>query len=98
MKLLACIRMRICNHHWRATLFQALFPGKGYQCTKCGKHEQFYSSPPKPKPRRVTIYQKIVVVLAFAVVMGAVLFSCARHQPMGEDIWIGLSTMEKRRQ
>lgn len=43
----------------------------------------------------MAIYYKILVGLAFAVVLGAVLFGCARPQPYGEDIWLGLREVRK---
>lgn len=43
----------------------------------------------------MTIYYKILVGLALAVVLAAVLFGCARPQPYGEDIWIGLREVQK---
>ncbi|MFV1535247.1 hypothetical protein VWX96_17060 [Phaeobacter sp. A90a-4f] len=36
------IKPMICSHDWRATKFQALVPGIGQECTKCGKQRQVY--------------------------------------------------------
>lgn len=47
----------------------------------------------KPTPM---IY-KIVTVLALSLVAGFVLFGCARPQPMGEGLDIGLRHFDKQR-
>lgn len=36
------LRQMLCRHDWQTTRFQALVPGIGQQCTKCGKHRQIY--------------------------------------------------------
>lgn len=36
------IREWLCRHDWQTTKYQALVPGIGQQCTKCGKHRQIY--------------------------------------------------------
>jgi hypothetical protein len=36
------LRQFLCSHEWKATRFQALVPGLGQQCTKCGKQRQVY--------------------------------------------------------
>jgi hypothetical protein len=40
--MLRTIREWLCRHDWQTTKFQALVPGIGQQCTKCGKHRQIY--------------------------------------------------------
>lgn len=32
----------LCSHDWQATKFQALVPGIGQECTKCGKQRRVY--------------------------------------------------------
>jgi hypothetical protein len=44
-ELFTKIRQWFCRHDWKMTRFQALIPGNGYRCTKCGKQEQFYPHP-----------------------------------------------------
>lgn len=36
------MRMHFCAHDFQTTKFQALVPGIGQQCTKCGKQRQIY--------------------------------------------------------
>ncbi|KII16298.1 hypothetical protein [Phaeobacter sp. S60] len=36
------LKPMICSHDWRATKFQALVPGIGQECTKCGKQRRVY--------------------------------------------------------
>lgn len=36
------IRRRLCRHDWKTTRFQALVPGTGQECTKCGAHRRIY--------------------------------------------------------
>ncbi len=40
--MLRRIRQWLCAHDWQVTKFQALVPGIGQQCTKCGKQRQVY--------------------------------------------------------
>ena len=36
------IRQSLCCHNWQTTRYQALVPGVGQECTKCGKQRQIY--------------------------------------------------------
>lgn len=47
--------------------------------------------------RRLTMFQKILIAGAFVLAFSFVLFGCARPQPMGEDLWIGLRHIENQR-
>lgn len=38
------LRQALCRHDWQTTKFQALVPGIGQQCSKCGKHRRVYQS------------------------------------------------------
>jgi hypothetical protein len=38
------LRQMLCRHDWQTTKFQALVPGIGQQCSKCGKHRRVYQS------------------------------------------------------
>lgn len=42
----------------------------------------------------MTMYYRILIALAFIAII-ALLVSCARPQPYGEDIWIGVREMER---
>lgn len=47
----------------------------------------------------MTMYHRILITLAIVVILAVVfnLVGCARHQPMGEDIWIGVMEVERGR-
>lgn len=42
----------------------------------------------------MTMYHRILIAMAFIVVI-ALVASCARPQPYGEGIWIGVREMER---
>lgn len=42
----------------------------------------------------MTMLHRILIALAFIAII-ALIFGCARHQPYGEDIWIGVREMER---
>lgn len=42
IKKLRKLRQMLCRHDWKTTKFQALVPGVGQQCTKCGAQRQIY--------------------------------------------------------
>lgn len=40
--MLRKLRQMICRHDWQVTKFQALVPGTGRECKKCGKQTRTY--------------------------------------------------------
>lgn len=42
----------------------------------------------------MTMYHRILIALCLVIILGIVA-SCARPQPYGEDIWIGVREMER---
>ncbi len=44
----------------------------------------------------MTMYQRILIALCLVIILGIVA-SCARPQPYGEDIWLGLEHINRQR-
>lgn len=42
----------------------------------------------------MTMLHRILISLAFIAII-ALIFGCARPQPYGEDIWVGVREMER---
>lgn len=45
--------------------------------------------------RNIPFYWKLVAMLALTVLLAVLITSCARPQPMGEDIWLGVRKMKR---
>lgn len=43
----------------------------------------------------MAMYYRILIALAFIAIV-ALIFGCARPQPYGEDIWVGVREVERR--
>lgn len=44
----------------------------------------------------MNMYHRILIAMCLVIIM-AIIASCARPQPYGEDIWVGLREIERGR-